>query len=123
MNPSRVSVLDIDTDIEGGRRAQVLQALRKFYGEDRVANVATFGTEASKAAVQTAARGLGVDVDISLYIASLIPADRGKTRTLDQCMYGDEENGFEPIPLFVQAMKKYPEIWNVAHKIEGLTKN
>ena len=120
LNPSRVSVLDIDTDIEGGRRAQVLQALRKFYGEDRVANVATFGTEASKAAVQTAARGLGVDVDISLYIASLIPADRGKTRTLDQCMYGDEENGFEPIPLFVQAMKEYPEIWNVAHKIEGL---
>ena len=123
LNPSRVSVLDIDTDIEGGRRAQVLQALRKFYGEDRVANVATFGTEASKSAVQTAARGLGIDVDISLYIASLIPADRGKYRTLDQCMYGDEENGFEPIPLFVQAMKEYPEIWNVAHKIEGLTKN
>ena len=35
-------------------------------------------------------------------------------------MYGDEENDFEPIPLFVQAMKEYPEIWNVAHKIEGL---
>lgn len=120
LNPSRVSVLDIDTDIEGGRRAQVLQALRKFYGEDKVANVATFGTEASKSAVQTAARGLGIDVDISLYIASLIPADRGKFRTLDQCMYGDEENGFDPIPLFVQAMKEYPEVWNVARKIEGL---
>ena len=120
LNPSRVSVLDIDTDIEGGRRATVLQALKKFYGEDRVANVATFGTEASKAAVQTAARGLDIDVDIALYIASLIPSDRGKFRTLAQCYYGDEENGFEPIPLFVQAMKDYPDVWQVAQKIEGL---
>ena len=94
----------IDTDIEGGRRAQVLQKLREYYGQDRVANVVTFGTEGSKSAIQTAARGLGIDNDISLYISSLIPADRGKLRTLAQCYYGDEENDFEPIPLFVQAM-------------------
>ena len=120
LNPDRVSVLDIDTDIEGGRRAQVLQALRNYYGENRVANVATFGTEGSKSAIQTAARGLGIDNDISLYIASLIPADRGKTRTLSQCYYGDIENDFAPIPMFVQAMKEYPEIWDVARRIENL---
>lgn len=120
LNPDRVSVLDIDTDIEGGRRAQVLQALRDYYGADRVANVVTFGTEGSKSAVQTAARGLGIDNDISLYIASLIPADRGKVRTLSQCYYGDKENDFLPIPLFVQQMKEYPELWKVAQKIEGL---
>ena len=123
LNPSRVSVLDIDTDIEGARRSDVLQALRDFYGHDRVANVATFGTEGSKSAIQTAARGLGIDNDVSLYIASLIPADRGKVRTLSQCYYGDDENGFEPIPLFVQAMKEYPDLWQVAQRIEGLTKN
>ena len=80
----------------------------------------TFGTEGSKSAIQTAARGLGIDNDISLYIASLIPADRGKTRTLSQCYYGDEENDFKPIPLFIQQMKEYPELWEVAQKIEGL---
>lgn len=120
LNPDRVSVLDIDTDIEGGKRAQVLQALRDYYGADRVANVVTFGTEGSKSAIQTAARGLGIDNDISLYIASLIPADRGKVRTLSQCYYGDKENDFLPIPLFVQQMKEYPELWKVAQKIEGL---
>ena len=120
LNPDRVSVLDIDTDIEGGRRAEVLQALRNYYGSDRVANVATFGTEASKAAIQTAARGLGIDNDISLYMSSLIPADRGKTRTLKQCYYGDKENDFEPIPLFVQQMQEYPDVWKVAQRIEGL---
>ena len=121
LNPSRVSVLDIDTDIEGGRRADVLNAFRKVYGQDRVANVATFRTEKSKSAVLTAARGLGIDVDIAQYIASLIPSDRGQLRTLDQCMYGDEENGFEPIKQFIYEMtENYPELWEVAHKIEGL---
>ena len=121
LNPSRVSVLDIDTDIEGGRRADVLNTFRKVYGQDRVANVATFRTEKSKSAVLTAARGLGIDVDVAQYIASLIPADRGQLRTLDQCMYGDEENDFEPIKQFIYEMtENYPELWEVAHKIEGL---
>lgn len=121
LNPSRVSVLDIDTDIEGGRRGEVLNTFRKVYGQDKVANVATFRTEKSKSAILTAARGLGIDVDVAQYIASLIPADRGQLRTLDQCMYGDEENGFEPIKQFIYEMtENYPELWEVAHKVEGL---
>lgn len=120
LNPERVSVLDVDFDIEGGRRAQVLNAFRKYYGEDRVANVATFRTEKSKSAILTAARGLGIDVDIAQYIASLIPADRGMLRTLSQCYNGDEENDYAPIKQFIVEMNNYPEIWNVAQKIEGL---
>ena len=120
LNPQRVSVLDIDTDIEGGKRAQVLQALRQTYGSNRVANVVTFGTEGSRSSIQTAARGLGIDNDISLYISSLIPSDRGQQRSLKQCYYGDEENGFQPVTLFIQQMKEYPELWRVAQSIEGL---
>ena len=120
LNPDRVSVLDVDFDIEGGRRNQVLNAFRKYYGDDRVANVATFRTEKSKSAILTAARGLGIDVDIAQYIASLIPADRGMLRTLDQCYNGDTENDFQPIKQFIVEMNNYPELWNVAQKIEGL---
>ena len=120
LNPQRVSVLDVDFDIEGGRRAQVLNAFRKYYGEDRVANVATFRTEKSKSAILTAARGLGIDVDIAQYIASLIPADRGMLRTLSQCYNGDEENDYPPIKQFIVEMNNYSELWNVAQKIEGL---
>ena len=118
LNPKRASVLDIDTDIEGGKRGQVLDALRKYYGQDRVSNIVTFGTEGSKQAIQTAARGLDIDNDIALYISSLIPADRGKVRTLKQCYYGDDE--FTAVPLFVQQMNEYPQLWEVAQKIEGL---
>ena len=121
LNPDRVSVLDVDVDIEGGRRKQVLDHLRKVYGEDRVANVATFGTEKSKSAILTACRGLGIDVDIAQYLASMIVADRGMLRTLDQTFYGDEESDFAPNKQFVYEMtENYPEVWQVAKKIEGL---
>ena len=121
LNPARVSVLDVDVDIEGSRRKQVLDHLRKVYGEDRVANVATFGTEKSKSAILTACRGLGIDVDIAQYLASMIASDRGMLRTLDQTFYGDEENGFAPNKQFVYEMtENYPEVWQIAKKIEGL---
>ena len=120
LNPARVSVLDIDVDIEGVRRAQVLEHLRKVYGQNRVSNVATFKTEKSKSAIQTAARGLGIDVDEAAYISNLIPAERGQVYTLKQTYYGDEENGIAPTQAFVNEINKYPKLWEVASKIEGL---
>lgn len=121
LNPERVSVLDVDFDISGLKRNQVLKGFRKKYGEDRIANVVTFGTEKSKSAILTAARGLGIDVDIAQSISALVPSDRGMIRSLDQCMYGDKSNGFKPIPEFVKVMTKdYPELWEIAHRIEGL---
>ena len=121
LNPDRVSVLDVDVDIEGGRRKQVLDYLRRVYGDDRVANVATFGTEKSKSAILTACRGLGIDVDIAQYLASMIVSDRGLLRTLDQTFYGDTENDWAPNKQFVYEMtENYPEVWQVAKKIEGL---
>lgn len=120
LNPQRVSVLDVDVDIEGGRRVDVLKNFRKVYGNDRVANVLTLGTEKSKQAILTAARGLGIDVDTAQYLSSMIVADRGLPRTLKQTYYGDEENGMEPNKTFQAEMNKYPELWKVAQYIEGL---
>ena len=121
LNPARVSVLDIDTDIEGGRRQQVLQHLRNVYGEDRVANVITFKTEKSKSAIQTVCRGMNVDIDDARYLSSLIPEERGATYTLSQAFYGDKENGIKSSPMFVKEMtENFPEVWKMAQKIEGL---
>lgn len=121
LNPDRVSVLDIDSDIEASKRAQVLQKFREYYGEDRVANVTTLRTEKSKSAILTAARGLGVEVSEAQYLASLIPADRGQIRSLQETYYGDKEKGTKPVATFVNAIKEgYEEVWEVAQKIEGL---
>lgn len=120
LNPERVSVLDVDVDIEGSKRSNVLNTFRNVYGSDRVANVATFGTEQSKSAILTAVRGLGLSVELGQYISSLIPSDRGKVRTLRECYYGDKEKGFSPIGQFVTEMNNYPDVWEVASNIEGL---
>lgn len=121
LNPERVSVLDVDIDIEGGRRADVLKKFRKIYGEDRVANVLTLKTEKSKSAIQTACRGLGIDNDISAYLSSFIQADRGQLRTLKQTFYGDPDNGISASHQFKLEMEEnYPEVWEVAQRIEGL---
>lgn len=121
LNPSRVSVLDIDFDSEGSRRQDILKKFKEFYGEDRVSGVATFGTEKARSAIQTACRGLGIDVDIAQYLSSMIASDRGQQRTLHQTFYGDEENGFLPNKDFVREMtENYPNVWAVAQKIEGL---
>ena len=82
--------------------------------------VATFGTETSKAALQTAARGLGYEPEVGGYLSSLIVIDRGFVRSLKQSYYGDEEKGYAPLQNFVVAMKNYPDVWEVAQKIEGL---
>ena len=120
LNPARVSVLDIDVDISGLKRAQVLAHLRKFYGENRVANVATFKLEKSKSAILTAARGLGIDVDDAQYISSLVTAERGQLYSLHQMYYGDEENGIKPNQTFITEINKFEKLWEVASRIEGL---
>lgn len=121
LNPERVSVLDVDIDIEGGRRAEVLNKFREVYGNDRVANVLTLKTEKSKSAILTAARGLGIDVDTAQYLSSFIEADRGQLRTLKQTFYGDKENGISASKQFRYEMEEnYPELWQVAQRIEGL---
>lgn len=120
LNPERASILDVDTDIQSNRRNKVIKALQNRYGEKRVIRVMTERTEASKSAILTAARGLGIDVDIAQYIASLIESDRGKQRSLHDTYYGNEEEGFAPNKTFQEEMNKYPELWKVAQKIEGL---
>lgn len=121
LNPERASVLDIDTDIEGGKRPQVYKALQDTYGVNRVSKVLTIRTEATKSAILTAARGLGLDPDEGAYLASFIKSDRGQQRTLDQTYYGDEENDMAPDMKFRELMDgKYSNVWKVAKFIAGL---
>ena len=69
----------------------------------------------------TAARGLGIDVDTAQYLSSFIQSDRGLLRTLDQTMYGDEEEDIPASKQFRKEMEEnYPELWKVAKGIEGL---
>lgn len=119
LHKSRPDFPDIDIDIEGTKRNQIIQALRNHFGEDRVLPICTYGTEGSKSALQTACRGLGIDSDVSLYISGMIPFERGANWTLSDCFYGNEEKGRKPIKEFIKEVEKYPNLKEVALKIEG----
>ena len=121
LNPNRVSVLDIDTDITGLERDKVLNYIRSYYGQNRVANVLTLRTEKSKSAILAAFRGLGIDVDLAQYVSSLIPSERGQLWTLSECMYGNDADGKKPVKQFVYEMtENYPEVWEVVQRTENL---
>lgn len=114
-----ISALDIDIDTEASKRPRIVQALKRYFGADRVLQVCTFGTEGSKSAIQTACRGLGLDSDIGLFISSLIPFERGENHTISDCLYGNKEKDRKPITEFISEIEKYENLKEVALKIEG----
>ncbi|MFS0643818.1 DNA polymerase III subunit alpha [Siminovitchia sp. 179-K 8D1 HS] len=115
-----ISAIDIDVDQSPEKRAHTFQRMREEFGEDRVAQVATFGTTGSKSAIKTACRGLGIDLETANYIASLIPVSRGQNYSISDCLYGNEEEGRKKVPEFIREIEKYPRLREVAEKIEGL---
>lgn len=73
LNPDRISMPDIDTDIQDTRRDEVIQYCTEKYGEARVANIATFGKMMAKNAVRDVARVLEVPYAEADRIAKLVP--------------------------------------------------
>lgn len=117
---SRPDLPDIDIDTAGNKRENVIRAVSNYFESigGSLTQIATYGTEGAKSAIRTAARGLGIDDEIALYLSSLVPSERGIQLSLDQCYNGDDEH--EPIGAFVVGMNTYPELWATARKIEGL---
>lgn len=74
LNPDRISMPDVDIDIQDTRRDEVIAYCTEKYGADRVANIVTFGTMAARAAVRDVARVLQVPYAESDRLAKLIPA-------------------------------------------------
>ncbi|MEK4006558.1 PHP domain-containing protein [Paenibacillus sp. FSL H3-0333] len=111
---------DVDIDTEAAKRDQIFRQLKQYFGEKRVLQVCTFGTEASKSAVQSAARGLGIDNDVAMYVSGLVPFERGSNWTLSDCVNGNEEKERKPVQEFISEINKHEHWLNVAMKIEGL---
>ena len=73
LNPERVTLPDIDVDICYIRRDEVIAYVRERYGEDKVSQIATFGTMAAKASIRDVARVLNVSFRDSSKIVGMIP--------------------------------------------------
>ena len=73
LNPDRISMPDIDIDIQDTRRDEVIQYCVEKYGDNRVANIVTFGRMAARAAVRDVARVLEVPYGDADRLAKMIP--------------------------------------------------
>src|SRR6185437_2359359 len=73
LNPDRVSMPDIDVDFDDRRRADVIRYVTEKYGDDKVAQIATFGTIKAKAAVKDSSRVLGYPFAMGDRITKAMP--------------------------------------------------
>ncbi|HVV26163.1 MAG TPA: DNA polymerase III subunit alpha [Candidatus Saccharimonadales bacterium] len=73
LNPGRISMPDIDIDIQDTRRDEVIQYCVEKYGKERVANIVTFGRMAARNAVRDVSRVLQVPYAEADRLAKMIP--------------------------------------------------
>lgn len=119
---NKIELPDIDVDSEGRRRPVVLQKIKEAAQADGGDStcVCTFGTLGTRSAILTAARGLGIDVDVAQYLATMIPQERGFLWPLKDCIQGNPEKDRKPIKQLIEEFKKYPGFLEMAKAIEGL---
>ena len=114
INPERISPPDIDLDFTDRRRDEVINYVAQKYGRDRVAQIITFGTMASRAVVRDVGRALGYPYSYCDKIAKMIPFGL----TLDQTLARVEE--------FRQSYLEDPKaqkLIDFAKKLEGCARH
>ena len=73
LNPERISMPDIDTDVSDKRRDELIEYIVRKYGSDRVAQIITFDRMKSKGAITDVGRALGMSVPDVRRVTKLIP--------------------------------------------------
>ncbi len=116
LNPERISMPDIDIDFCMNRRGRVIEYVTQKYGRDQVAQIITFGTMATKAAMKDSGRAMDIpyaDVD---RIVKMVPPTLNIT--IDQAL--------KDSPALAAAYDSEPqtkELIDTAKKLEGLVRN
>lgn len=115
LNPFRPSPPDIDMDIADNKRDKMIEYARQKYGEDKVAQIGTFGTMMARGAVRDVARALGYPYAVGDTISKMIPmGSQGMPMTID--------HAFELVPelkAMYETDRSAKEILDMAKKMEG----
>lgn len=115
LNLYRPSLPDIDTDFADNRRDEVIQYVRDKYGNDKVAQIGTFGTMMARGAVRDVARVLGLPYSKADRIAKMIPIGaQGFPMSIDIA----KKQNRELLALYEQDTE-VKELLDLAEKVEG----
>ncbi|MGA9534024.1 MAG: DNA polymerase III subunit alpha [Anaerolineales bacterium] len=118
LNPSRVSMPDIDLDFQDDRRHELLEYTARKYGDDKVAQIITFGTLGARAAIRDVGRVLDIPLPDVDRVAKLVPNIPGKPVHIDDAL--------ENVSAFRDAYEEAPYIKNLidtARRLEGTVRN
>ena len=118
LNPSRISMPDIDLDFRDDRRAEMMEYASRKYGEDKVAQIITFGTLGARAAVRDVGRVMDIPLSEVDRVAKLIPNIPGKPVTIPQAL--EEVAELKEIYDSTPYLK---ELIDTAAKMEGVVRN
>ena len=119
LNPERPSLPDIDMDFADNRRDDVIAYAKSKYGEDKVAQIGTFGTMMAKGSVRDVARALGYPYVVGDRISSMIPiGSQGMPMTINHAI--------KIVPELKEAYEKEldtKKIIDLAKKLEGCVRH
>ena len=116
LNPERVSMPDFDIDFCQDGRDRVIDYVKRKYGGHAVSQIATFGTMAAKAVIRDVGRVLDLGFNFVDQFAKLIPNELGITLA--------KAREIEPqINERVEQEEGLRTLWDLAVKLEGLTRN
>jgi DNA polymerase III subunit alpha len=118
LNPGRVSMPDIDLDFRDDMRAQMLEYTALKYGDDRVAQIITFGTLGARAAIRDVGRVMDIPLAEVDKAAKLIPNIPGKPVSISVAL--------QDVPEFKNLYQSAPyfrELIDTARHMEGVVRN
>src|SRR5438270_1481056 len=127
LNKDRVSMPDIDCDFSVEGRERVIRYVTDKYGADRVAQIITFTTMASKAAIRDVGRVLDVPLKECDRLAKLVPVHQGRSKSLSDAIREIPElrEAYEaaPIPTADGRRVSLRQLIDVARSLEGVSRN
>ncbi len=129
LNPSRVSMPDIDMDFDSRYRDEMIRYAAERYGRDHVAQIITFGTIKARNAVRDAARVLGYPYGMGDKVAKAMPPlVMGRDTPLKYCLeenpkYADGYKAAAELRAMVEADPDVKRVVQVARGLEGLKRS
>jgi len=129
LNPSRISMPDIDMDFDSRYRDEMIRYAAEKYGRDHVAQIITFGTIKARNAVRDAARVLGYPYGMGDKVAKLMPPlVMGRDTPLKYCFeenpkYNDGFKAAAELRATVEADPDVKRVVDVAKGLEGLKRS
>ncbi|HEX5332103.1 MAG TPA: DNA polymerase III subunit alpha [Cellulomonas sp.] len=120
LNPERISWPDVDVDFDERRRGEVIRYVTDKYGEDRVAQIVTYGTIKAKQALKDASRVLGFPFAMGEKLTKAMPPPvMGKDITLAG-IYNPDDSRYAEAETFRQVVQADPDAQRVLETARGL---